>query len=148
MPGYKIDVDFDTDFFNICFTKSQKVPKVTPAWKVRLAPKLGPPKAKALEASKNSTYKPPPRPKINATRFPVLSDDQTPRITDVTETEKAKEKEKVPAKRALQSTSGNPSRKIPKLQEKGADKAKPAPFAAKPSKGTKNSAIPQVNGAQ
>jgi hypothetical protein len=144
MPGYKLDVDFDTDFFNICVTKSQGVPKVTPAWKVRLAPKLGPPKAKALPDNKSSTYHPPSRPKINATRFPTSSEEKTSRITDVTETEPEPEI----AKRALQPTSGNPKKKIPKLQEKGAAKAKAAPNAAKTSKDVKSSAKPQANGAQ
>jgi hypothetical protein len=139
MPGYKIDFVYDIDFFNLSVSTSKKV---TPAWKVKLAPKLGPPKAKAQLADKRTTPKPPSRPSINSTRFPISSDDKTPRITDVTETEKeeTKDNQKPSAKRALQPASANPGRKIPKLQEKGNTKAKAV--------SAKTSAKPQINGAK
>jgi hypothetical protein len=142
MPSAKVDFFWDWDYFNFTITRSQGAPKVTPAWKGRSAPKLGPPKSKALPAP-SSTPKPPPRPKINAARFPSSLDEKTPKITDVTESEPEPET----TKRALQPTSGNP-KKIRKLQEKGAAKAKAAPNPAKPSKNVKSSANPQVNGAQ
>ena len=149
MPSAKFDVFWDWDYITVTATRSQGAPKVTPAWKGRTAPKLGPSKLKALPAQ-SSTPRPPSRPTINAAKYQHFSDEKTPRITDVTETEKEEEKkkEKAPAKRALRPTSGNPGKKIPKLQEKGAAKAKAAPDAAKATKVAKSSAKPQANGAQ
>jgi hypothetical protein len=126
MPVAKVDFFWEPtfDFFNVSFSTSQGAPKVTPAWKVRTAPKL-PPKPKALPAS--STPRPTPRPNINATRFQNLPDDkENPRITDVTDSEEATQPEAVKS-----PTSAAPKKKIPKLKDTGAAKAKAAPNAAK-----------------
>lgn len=137
MPSAKVDFVWDWDFLNVTVTRSQGAPKVTPAWKGRTAPKL-PPKPKALPAS--STPRPPLRPKINATRFQTFSDEYTPRITDVTETEDTN--------RALKPTSGNPKKNIPKLKNSGAAKAKAVSNAASTPNAVKNTAKAQANRAQ
>ena len=65
MPNVSFDIFYDLDFINITATRSGAAPKVKPAWKLRTAPKL-PPKEGA--ASKSTTPRPEPRPKINAQR--------------------------------------------------------------------------------
>jgi hypothetical protein len=65
MPNVSFDIFYDLDFINITATRSGAAPKVKPAWKVRTAPKLPP---KELPASKSTTPRPEPRPKINAQR--------------------------------------------------------------------------------
>jgi hypothetical protein len=65
MPNVSFDIFYDLDFINITATRSGAAPKVKPAWKVRTAPKLPP---KEVPASKSTTPRPEPRPKINAQR--------------------------------------------------------------------------------
>ena len=149
MPNFKVDVDYDLDFLNVTFTRSHGVPKVTPAWKVRTAPKLGPPKSKALP--EKSSFRPPSRPKINAARFQQPSSELTPRITDVTETEENSKSEgdnSSATNKALKPTSGNPKKNPPKLKDIGDSKAKATPNAANTSKAVNGVSKPQVNGTQ
>jgi hypothetical protein len=65
MPNVSFDIFYDLDFINITATRSGAAPKVKPAWKLRTAPKLPP---KEVTASKSTTPRPEPRPKINAQR--------------------------------------------------------------------------------
>jgi hypothetical protein len=65
MPNVSFDIFYDLDFINITATRSEGAPKVKPAWKLRTAPKLPP---KEVTASKSTTTRPEPRPKINAQR--------------------------------------------------------------------------------
>lgn len=132
MPGVKVDFIWDWDFVNITATRSQGAPKIAPAWKGPKAPKL-PPKPKALPAS--ATPRPASRPKINTTRFQNSSDDKdTPRITDVTDTEDVQKPEAVKSgakNSALKPTSGNPKKDIPKLKDTATAKTKSVPKAGK-----------------
>lgn len=127
MGNFKVDVDYDLDFLNITLTRSQAVPKVTPAWKVRLAPKLPPKQPKALPAA--SVHKPPPRPKINATRTSNASPDKgTPRVREIEDSKEA----------GGRSTSAN---SVPKA-------SKVAPKGKSPNLKDTKSKASQVNGAK
>ncbi|KAF7502324.1 hypothetical protein GJ744_006025 [Endocarpon pusillum] len=149
MPSAKVDFFWDWDFVNVTVTRSQGAPKITPAWKGGKAiPKL-PPKPKALPSS--STPRPPVRPSINTTRSQKSSDSNTPRITDVTDTEdipKSEGTKPTATSSASKSTSGNTKKNTPKLKETGAAKAKASSNAPTTSKAVKGTSKPQVNGTR
>jgi hypothetical protein len=133
MPNISLDFFYDLDFANITVTRSQGAPKAKPAWKVRQAPKL-PPKPKALPAS--STPRPTPRPKINTTRFQnASSENDTPRIEDVTDKDEGSKPE---------ATTAAAKKNIPKLKD---TKVKNPTTVANASKSVKKTSKPQPNGA-
>ena len=62
MPGAKVDFVWGLDFFNVHVSQWHKAPKITPEWKGRTAPKLGPKQPKAS----SSTVAPPSRPSLTS----------------------------------------------------------------------------------
>lgn len=125
MPNISIDFFWEKDFANFTIYKAGKAPKAKPEWKYVKAKKLPPKESKDLPSS--STHKPPPRPKINASRFG--HDKETSRITDVTDTEAASKKEAIQSQNSLKSQEAV---KIPKNPK--------SPEAVKPPKNPKSPA--------
>ncbi|MCJ1302196.1 hypothetical protein MMC08_004999 [Hypocenomyce scalaris] len=118
MPNISFDVFFDQDFINITATRAQGAPKVKPAWKTRVAPKLPP---KELPPASKVSPRPP---KI-----------QGPRITEIPEPKTAPK-----AKSAPNTDDATQPKRAPKLAPKAKD-------VSQPEKGSETESVPKAKTA-